>query len=504
MELELNKNRLSYKTPIIMKRIVKEETFELIIPDSQPDILRVISVNAVPLLRAKDTDDKKISISCNCDVTILYEPEVGSGVGRLNTNSQFTAALEDENIMQDSYIISHVSVVSCDAKMINSRKLIVRVELMYSLQVYNSFESFIPCGIKDEDGIQILSESKELILPKAINEKTFVITDNVDVSSDIDEIVCSNVTFDVSDVKLVGNKAVVKGDAITKMIFEAGNALKSASFRSPFSQIVELDSDVEAEKIATDVMQTSMYVAKIFSESASKEEISIEIHAVIQCAAYYKENITYIADVYDLKRELETEFCESNIHNLLDISHMTSNVRANIETEQGVRDVVSIREFESVPSVVCQGNGLTVTLPLSFSVLFSSGDDYNSVNKKSEAVFEKMCDPNTEYYVLDWLNEINNNFFENEVGINAEVVINLMETSVCNISYVNRISYDEDKCKDSSNMPSLIVYRVPENASVWEICKKFNSVKSALLEANDLQGEDEVTAGMKILIPKIE
>jgi hypothetical protein len=105
---------------------------------------------------------------------------------------------------------------------------------------------------------------------------------------------------------------------------------------------------------------------------------------------------------------------------------------------------------------------------------------------------------------MNFSSDTSGNPFDSEVSFSVEASIDLMETREYTISFVDSITYDENNGKDLSNAPSLIVYRVPEKPSLWEICKKYNAVKSAIMEENNIKSESDITSGMKILIPKTQ
>ena len=127
MDLNLNEERINYISPVCKCRFTREETMEVIVPDSMPDILRVADADAMPFMRGKDADAGRMTVSGIADAVILYTPESGEGVKKLDISIPFSATCENAEITTDCLLTAIVTLSSIEAKAINPRKLLIKL-----------------------------------------------------------------------------------------------------------------------------------------------------------------------------------------------------------------------------------------------------------------------------------------------------------------------------------------------------------------------------------------
>lgn len=83
MDLNLKQEEIRYIKAVYRNTLVKEETAEVVVPDSLPDIMRIIDADAVALLRSKEADGGRVTITGIVNVSVIYIPD---GVARNTQN----------------------------------------------------------------------------------------------------------------------------------------------------------------------------------------------------------------------------------------------------------------------------------------------------------------------------------------------------------------------------------------------------------------------------------
>ena len=63
-------------------------------------------------------------------------------------------------------------------------------------------------------------------------------------------------------------------------------------------------------------------------------------------------------------------------------------------------------------------------------------------------------------------------------------------------------AYEAELPENIVNMPSLVIYSVQHNDSLWKIAKKFNTTIEDIVELNEIDNPDVLQIGRKLLIPK--
>ena len=129
MELMFESKSADFLREVIFDTISQEETAETIVPDSYPDVEQVLDTFASTVLRGKDYRNGSVSISGGIHAGVIYNPEDQSAPRALHFYIPFTVKLEHEAITEATRICVDCRVRSVDARIMNSRKVMIRVNL---------------------------------------------------------------------------------------------------------------------------------------------------------------------------------------------------------------------------------------------------------------------------------------------------------------------------------------------------------------------------------------
>ncbi len=505
MNIDLKQEKISYVKPIFRRKFSHEEILEVIVPDTQPDVLRVLNADGTAYIRSKDSDTGHVSAAGTVECAVLFIPEDGEGIRRLDVNVPFSVSADAAEIEPDSLIIADVSVSACEAKLINSRKLLVKTELMCTVECFNTFEFSISSAGELRD-VFAKSEQRTLLLPSAVGEKSFIFSDELKLKSGsepIGEILRSKVTLSCDEIKPVGRKAVVKGNAYTEIAYcmKESSRIETERFTSPFSQIVETDSETEPAKFTASLMLTSVYVSRDYPEDAEDEYLNIEIHAVAQCTAYSEYELNYVSDVYSPKYELTPERQELVFELAEDNSDFSDTVRGSIPVENP--DNVCLLSVTPC-QIICVGDDpASVTVVLNVSMVYEdrSGSKWQ-VAKKLECKhdFDMAIDSRDVSAVCgECFSAVSNG----EVELRIPITISVRRENIIKFDVIEAVEYDENTKKDNSQLPSITVIKAGNKCGLWELSKKYGSSIELITAYNNLDSEQSPVAGSILLIPRI-
>ena len=126
MELVFQESRLDYLSRILCETVTQEQTAELIVPDSYPDADRVVDAFATALIRSEECTAGAAGVSGSVQAGVLFVTEDGE-VQCLQTQIPFSARKEFDTKYDDCTMQCVCAVSGVDARMLNSRKVLVRV-----------------------------------------------------------------------------------------------------------------------------------------------------------------------------------------------------------------------------------------------------------------------------------------------------------------------------------------------------------------------------------------
>lgn len=147
MELELDRTQRSGYEAVLDTTICREETLESIVPDACPDILRICDTEGVVCLRDKVLQDGRVELSGSVRAALLYLPDGEEGIRRMEVELPFSCTLEHPALTPLCRVVALPRVQGADARLINPRKVLVRVDLAFCVQVYAPVEDDICSGV---------------------------------------------------------------------------------------------------------------------------------------------------------------------------------------------------------------------------------------------------------------------------------------------------------------------------------------------------------------------
>ena len=246
MELELNTTHLNCYDTVLDTTLFHEETLETIVPDACPDILRIVDCEAMVCLKGKEAQEGRAEISGSVRAAVLYLPDGAEGVRRMTVTIPFTCSVEALGIHAGCLVTAMPRVHSADARSLNPRKVLTRVDLAVEVSVFARQTESLCDGVTcpAEGGIQQLTETQNAYLVTAVEEKPFSFSDDVSISGTkprVEELLKSRADIECSESKLIGNKLIFKGEVHLQLLYrDPSNTLCPASFDLPFSQIMEV------------------------------------------------------------------------------------------------------------------------------------------------------------------------------------------------------------------------------------------------------------------------
>ena len=107
----------------------QEETLESIVPDACPDIARIVSASAKVFLKDKELGEGTLRLNGTAKVTVLYIPEGEELARALEVAIPIQCIRDDPRFHAGCPVLADLQTPSADARTINPRKILVRVNV---------------------------------------------------------------------------------------------------------------------------------------------------------------------------------------------------------------------------------------------------------------------------------------------------------------------------------------------------------------------------------------
>lgn len=484
MELAFQTNRMPYLKRVVQEVRVQEETAETIVPDSYPDMASIVDAYAVAVLRGKDCRNGSVTISGGIKGGVLYIPEDHTQPRPLEFYIPFTMKLEHSALTEQTKVLCSVRVRSADGRMVNSRKAMLRVNLSVCITGYEQAEETLYRLQTCPEPLQLRRSAYCVQLPLEVTEKSFMVNGDLELSTSrapvrqVCKVVCR---LETTDRKLVGNKAVFKGTAVCKLLYlSEDDELYLHEQQFPFSQYCELENDYDEETV--DLLPVITGYDLDLQEGAG----SVTIHILAQCTVRGSRELQLVEDAYCVQGTLQPQWHTYDLDSCLDRQVSMQTVRQQLRGD--IKQIVDTDVYVDHPVPEQSADLARIKAPVMFRVLgYDAQGSLTSLSGKSEASLELPVSHTAR--CTAWA-ELVGGSYAVSVSEGADIRCELALETVCSGGQPMRTleagSLEEATAEPR---PSVILRRVPQNASLWDLAKSCASREEAIRTANHLEGD---------------
>ena len=257
MELGLQFEEITVYEPVETQAATHEETLETAIPEYCPDINRIVETVGQLCIREKLLSDDHYVISGVVKVTVLYTSEEVAGLKSLQMSVPFSCRMEERGIKACKTVCVTGRLLMLEAKAVTSRRLYLRVLPEISGIGFRPVQRKLCCGTEEESSIRLRQEQMTLPLLTGAAEQEFTYTGETVLEGKIpEELLFCRMCPRVLSTQRVGNKLMVKGELwLCAMYRTAQSLLERYETELPFSQIVEAgDLPEEARHVVLPIL----------------------------------------------------------------------------------------------------------------------------------------------------------------------------------------------------------------------------------------------------------
>lgn len=493
-ELELKFREITACQAVDDLVVTHEESMETAIPEYCPDLARVVDTVGQIRLREKKLSEGKLTIGGNVRVSVLYTSEESPGLRSLTLSLPFSCKVDDK---RDCGMISLDSrLLLLEVKVLGSRKLYVRALIEFRVHGWRKVSRKICYGADNPEGIQVLRQQTDLSLMTDIMERECSVAQEVplDDAGDAPDLLMDRIFLRVNSCQQFGNKLVVKGDAMLSLLCRGDN-LESRQITLPFSQIIDGEDLPEDGVFCCTPKVMEHEVHPVRTENGNGFGVTIRICMVIQ--TYQMCQIVYVSDLYSTRNELRTHSETTGIP----ISQQPEDLRRDTAQRlEGAGAFVYLTEADCTQGELSTVDGdrpvLRSTVHLKLLYLDESGTPV--IAERSAEVSGELGQIPTSYQTCveseSW-QRVGNGF-----EVRVPVTFRVQQTGEKELTALNSCQVLGEI--DRTKMPSLILRRMEEGETLWDLAKLCRTEEQAILAANGLEQESDISSQM-LLIPKI-
>ena len=505
MELEFEREFVHCYETVADVTLCQEETLEAIVPDACPDILRILEVYGQAFLVGKQARSALASVTGMIHASILYQPDQGEGVRRMEMSLPFTCQAEAEGITEQSVISASPRLCRAEARVLNPRKVLLRAEVAVDVTVYTSREYALLRGVHEGEaqGIQQLIRTQESECLVCVQEKAFSLAEQIRFQSpagQVAQLMAVRTAAQVTESRLIGTKLILKGNAEVALILQEGGALSCQRETLPFSQVMEVPGAGEDSscRIALDCTQLSCQPC---GQETGCLELELELLAQVEVRS--RRTLTLLEDLYSTAVEMTVQAQPHTTLRMVSQVVRPQSVRELVETGGMLHSVVD--SWVTLGSMARRRDGEELVLELEAEVhvvCLNDQDELQAVQKTIPVACRLECPASGLCYCRC---EQPAEVYAAPAAGGAEVRFNvdfqILVLSQHPVLVVAAAQLGEPRAKGEAQQPSVVLRLPGRGERLWDIAKTYGTTCAQILQANELE-DGEHLPGRMLLIPK--
>ncbi|MCD8390852.1 MAG: DUF3794 domain-containing protein [Firmicutes bacterium] len=485
---------------------------DIIVPDTKPDVIKVIQVDAASAIEDKQIRDNKITIAGKVNLKILYVPDKEDcKVCSINTSFDFSEDITCKNAAAGMYLTAMSNVSNADFSVVNSRKLRVRVSVTLDYDVTDMSGEYIACGAEDETA-ELMTDNIVINNIREICEHKFILQEKFELpigQPPVSELLKCETQITDTEYKAINGRIIIKGMLVICALYLSEDGVpENAEIETPFTEVI--DSENVTDNSECDIEYD---IINVFCDTAEDSDgdirvINAEAEARAQIKVMEKTEIGIIKDCYvpGMKTELQRETL--SIEEIVASLSAQNTIKETVEISSGAPSVKSIYNIVMKPhltkvetadgKVLCEGKTEAYILYLS-----DSGDSpVYSLKKEIPFAYTLEDDAVEAGLTAQMSAEIKHSGYTlnaaGEVELRCILALGARVTKKRDEQIVTEAEAIEE---DGGERCGIVIYYIQNGDSLWDIAKHYAVARDKIAKYNELAENEALKQGEKLFIP---
>lgn len=473
----------------------QEQTQEVKLGDSMPDVGRVLACWGQPILRSKEWRGDGMTAGGGVMTWTLYAPEDGTEPRCVESWIPFQMKWSFPQTEREGTMAVSCLLRSADARSVSARKLMVRVCVSALGEAMEPWEAEVASAGELPEDIQVLQNTYPMQLPVESGEKSFLIDEDLPWEGNLAPARIIRYEFQpmLQEQRVLGDRLVFRGSGRLFLLYRTEDGeIRSRTFDVPFSQFVDLDRDHGDDAVAHLIpMVTSLEL------EPEENRLRLKVGMVAQYVIFERHNIQLAEDAYSPNRAVSVQEQPLALPAMLDSRQ--ENVRVQQSIPANASKILDCCFLPDFPVQRRSGEEASLELPGCFQVLYQ---DENGVLNGGTAKYSHQmtmsADSDAALQLRVGAVSVPQAAAAGD-GIQFEGEYPLVSRTMSGkaLSMVTGLEAGEAAEPDPAR-PSLILRRSGDKG-LWDLAKASGSTVEAICQANKLTGEPE--KGRLLLIP---
>ena len=508
MELNILKSAIGMEETLLDTAVENPFDLDVHLPEYYPDVQRILKCTVRPNILSVSVGTDRVTAEGSGVLRILYSTEEKQVVAFEQTFPISRSApfhSDDPNVAVTAY--AQTDFVNCRAT--GQRRAGVHGVVSVRFRAVGLHETQIVTGAQ-EDTLQMRTRNVQAWSLQSIAERAFAMSEVVEVGAEnppIGHILRSDAAVQVSAVKAVKDKLLVKGELTTETLYAPEDGGEWVLFRHtmPVSQIVE-SQGVEEDNLQDVTLRVASLETTPKADGGGEMrllELALRVFVGVRSAKNVQMQAVW--DAYSTQGVLQPQYGDVTVRTSADRFSETVTVRQNVDLSSSDVSCLLDVSFDRVhPTFRMDGDTAVIdcVVPLGFLVLDGQGNPVFA-EKQVEFSYRKILAERPETAVCAPLVQITG--CKGMLGAegSAEVRLEALFSGTIYSVETDRLLLTAN-IEDAAVQPraAMTIYFSDAGESVWDIARRYGTTVSAVQEENGL-ADETVPEKRMLVIPTV-
>ena len=483
---------------------------DIVVPDSKPDAIKIISVTARTDLKEVSVKKDRITFLGCVNYDIVYFSDSDSDRIRTITYQAPMSHQDDFYDFCDGDSVSAEAIChKCSFSLPNSRKISVSTPVEFKVYaIHNTMVDMANTDMCDYTLPCLTQRLTPINRVLCLNDR-FSVEDTVTVEDfNVVEIIKIHSVITDKEYRIISNKTFVKGTLLTTIIFfDDEMKINSRTYFKDFSEVIET-RNISDDMVADVSLEVVCVTAELFTDSGMSE---IETRADIRVtlSGYEELDMDIIYDAYcpDCRTDIQKD--KLDVMELKAIGEEKITLREIFEFDTGKCDKVCLTECDvKIKDKKIENEKIKTNAVLSLT-LTSIGDSNSMLYTFTRDVdFESVtdaanCESGDTVHTRIGFGECDVKYLQgNKAEITVPVIMEHRVERHIQKEYIKSVFFDEGCMYDKSKNASITVHFASDDDNLWNIAKHYHTTVEDIVRVNNLDESIPLKKRQQLLIPK--
>lgn len=482
---------------------------DIIVPDTKPDVLKVLEVNAYSGISDKGITNNAFYLEGKVYVNILYIPDNDDeGINSIKTAFDLKERFENPNITPDMKLKVNCDVSRIEFNVLNSRKLSIKAYVNCNYSIIGKEEIEFPQVFDGECG-ECITKTIMTERISSVEDCDFIIRDSFEIPSGKEsacEILKTDFKITDKEIKAVSGKLIAKGILNVCVLYLAqDNRVDFCESEFPFTEVFDVYDLLDTDNCLLDLNIFDITTELSNDNDGDKRIINIEALINASLLAYRKKEINFITDCYQIGAKTSISYEDIKIKQFVDEISTQSSIKEIITPDDKLPKLIKMYNVIAEPEVTkvsTQNERVTIEGRIKAYILYLTDNPKCPVYSfKKDIPFDFSHDCVNSKQGLEYSYNVTAKHVGFSLTSGGEIELRCIlsqEIKLYDSQNFNLITDINTNPIDSES--NIIIYFVKDGDTLWNIAKNYSVRIDDIKAINSLE-DDLIIKGQKLLIP---